>query len=139
VAFSLGLQTYLTVSNRLMGFAERKLQARLEAGKEDPERVGERRGEASVPRPKGLLVWFHAASVGESLSLLLLIEQMLDEFPDVNVLVTTGTRSSAEVLEARLPGEILDRKRAVAQPDHPDSTTRHADGAFECPDVEDVA
>lgn len=107
MAFSLGLQTYLTVSNRLMGFAERKLQARLEAGKEDPERVGERRGEASVPRPKGLLVWFHAASVGESLSLLLLIEQMLDEFPDLNVLVTTGTRSSAEVLEARLPGEII--------------------------------
>jgi len=136
VAFSLGLQTYLTVSNRLMGFAERKLQARLEAGKEDPERVGERRGEASVPRPKGLLVWFHAASVGESLSLLLLIEQMLDEFPDVNVLVTTGTRSSSTSLCRSM---CLDRKRAVAQPDHPDSTTRHADGAFECPDVEDVA
>lgn len=91
----------------MTGFAERKLQARLEAGKEDPVRVGERRGEASQPRPKGVVIWFHAASVGESLSLLLLIDQLLDDFPDLNVLVTTGTRTSAEVLEARLPAQII--------------------------------
>ncbi len=107
MAFSLGLLAYRTVSNRLMGFAERKLQARLEAGKEDPDRVSERRGEASQPRPEGMLIWFHAASVGESLSLLLLIDQILDEFPDLNVLVTTGTRSSAELLGARLPAQII--------------------------------
>ncbi len=107
MGFSFGLQAYLTVSNRLMGFAERKLQTRLEEGKEDPDRVGERRGLASQDRPKGVLVWFHAASVGESLSLLLLIDQILDEFPDLNILVTTGTRTSAEVLEARLPAQII--------------------------------
>ena len=56
-----------------------------------------------MARPEGELVWFHAASVGESLSLLELIRRMIEERPDLHVLVTTGTVSSAEVMQARLP------------------------------------
>ena len=46
------------------------LAARTHAGKEDPLRSSERRGYPSMVRPSGPLLWVHAASVGESLSVL---------------------------------------------------------------------
>ena len=107
MGFSLGLTAYLAISDRLAGYANRKLEARLADGKEHPDRISERRGEASVPRPPGPLVWFHAASVGESLSLINLIEQILDDFPDLNVLMTTGTRTSADLIKTRLPPNTI--------------------------------
>lgn len=101
--FSLALSAYLAFSARATRFAERKLASRLEDGKEDPDRLDERRGIAAMDRPEGELVWFHAASVGESLSLLELIRRMIEERPDLHVLVTTGTVTSAQVMQARLP------------------------------------
>ncbi len=103
MSFSLALSIYMALSARASGYAERKLAARLDAGKEDAERLDERRGIAGKPRPDGPLIWFHAASVGESLSLLELIRRMADERPDAHFLVTTGTVTSAEVMAARLP------------------------------------
>lgn len=107
MGFSLGLSVYLMLSSRLEGVANRKLKKRLADGKEHPERIAERRGVASIPRPPGTLVWFHAASVGESLSLVNLIEQLLDDFPDLNVLMTTGTRTSADLIKTRLPQQTV--------------------------------
>ena len=101
--FSLALAAYLAFSARATRFAERKLADRLEAGKEDPDRLPERRGIASQDRPEGDLIWLHAASVGESLSLLELIRRMSEERPDLHFLVTTGTVTSAQVMAARLP------------------------------------
>lgn len=83
------------------------MRARLKAGKEDPDRFAERFGEASLPRPKGPLIWFHAASVGESLSLLELLRVLRKTRPELTLLVTTGTRSSAELLARRLPKGVL--------------------------------
>jgi 3-deoxy-D-manno-octulosonic-acid transferase len=79
------------------------LARRQAAGKEDPARRGERLGIASCPRPAGRLIWFHAASVGESLSVLVLIQRLLDRHPGLSVLVTTGTVTSAELMARRLP------------------------------------
>lgn len=79
------------------------LRRRAAAGKEDPERAGERRGLAARPRPPGPLVWVHAASVGESLSVLSLIERLLADRPGLAVLVTTGTVTSARLMAERLP------------------------------------
>ncbi|MEM6407675.1 MAG: 3-deoxy-D-manno-octulosonic acid transferase [Pseudomonadota bacterium] len=107
MSLSPGLALYLAVTDRLEHFADRKLAQRIELGKEDPGRIDERRGISSTPRPDGILLWFHAASVGESLSLLNLIEQLQDDFPQVNALITTGTRSSAELLQARLPPQTI--------------------------------
>src|SRR5438477_9656148 len=45
----------------------------------------------------------HAASVGEAVSLLSLIDRLSRERPTLNLLVTTGTVTSARLLEARLP------------------------------------
>lgn len=103
----LGLATYLAMSGPLQRYANRKLARRLDQGKEDPDRVEERRGKASVARPDGQVLWFHAASVGESVSLLTLIDELLEERDDIHILVTTGTRSSAQLMADRLPPRAI--------------------------------
>jgi 3-deoxy-D-manno-octulosonic-acid transferase len=79
------------------------LRRRLARGKEDPARVAERMGHPGAPRPQGPLVWLHGASVGESLSLLTLIEALGAARPDLRMLMTTGTVTSARLIGARLP------------------------------------
>jgi 3-deoxy-D-manno-octulosonic-acid transferase len=78
------------------------LKRRL-TGKEHPQRLPERFGKAGFPRPQGALIWLHAASVGEAHSVVPLIKQLLDQFPQANVLLTTGTVTSAQMMEAKLP------------------------------------
>ena len=72
-------------------------------GKEDPMRFGERFGKPGLPRPAGRLVWLHAASIGEAFSVLRLIERLRHDHPELNILVTTGTVSSALLMVQRLP------------------------------------
>jgi 3-deoxy-D-manno-octulosonic-acid transferase len=79
------------------------LKRRLKRGKEDPVRFRERRGLPGKARPPGPLVWIHAASVGEATAMLALIERLLRERPALQILVTTGTVTSARLLERRLP------------------------------------
>ncbi|NOC91296.1 3-deoxy-D-manno-octulosonic acid transferase [Ruegeria sp. HKCCD6604] len=67
------------------------------------KRQQERLGHASLPRPNGRLVWFHAASVGESLSVLSLIRRLADRLPEAEFLITSGTPTSAALIEKRLP------------------------------------
>ena len=68
-------------------------------GKENPKRFGERWVNKKIKRPSGQIIWFHAASVGETLSLLPLIEKIKGDNPKINILVTSTTRTSAEVFE----------------------------------------
>ncbi len=68
-----------------------------------PIRMQERLGNASQPRPAGRLIWFHAASVGESLSVLTLIARMGARMEDAHFLITSGTATSARLIAQRLP------------------------------------
>jgi len=81
--------------------AKRLLARRLNRGKEDPARLGERRGETSEPRPNGPLIWLHSASVGEMLAAVSLIQRI--QAQGFAVLVTSGTVTSAALAEHRLP------------------------------------
>ena len=83
------------------------LGLRARRGKEDPLRMAERRGIASAQRPDGPLVWLHAASVGEAQSALALIERLLAMRTDAHMLVTSGTVTSASMLEKRLPARAI--------------------------------
>ena len=80
------------------------LAVRKARGKEDLTRFGERMGYASKPRPEGKLVWLHGASVGETLSALPLIKKIQELYPSVHILVTSGTVTSAQLMEKRLSG-----------------------------------
>lgn len=81
----------------------RYLRRRLAQGKEDAARFPERLGIASHPRPHGRLVWCHAASVGEAASFLALIEKLRENYTETQILITTGTVTSAKMLAGRLP------------------------------------
>ena len=91
------------------------LKRRMARGKEDPKRFGERLGQPGLPRPDGRLVWLHGASVGETLSLLPLVER-LGARPGWRVLVTSGTVTSAQMMAERLPQGALHQYIPVDRP-----------------------
>ena len=99
------LRLYQFASFAAAPVAPRLLARRLERGKEHPTRLGERRGQASQPRPDGPLIWVHAASVGEMLAVVPLIERIRAQH--FAVLVTSGTVTSAALAEHRLPAGVL--------------------------------
>ncbi len=79
------------------------LKKRRRIGKEHPTRFNERIGQYKHPRPDGRLYWFHGASVGEAVSMLPLIDKLLKEDKNLTIMVTTGTVTSAEIMQKRLP------------------------------------
>ena len=99
------LVAYRTAATILSPLAPTLLRRRAARGKEDPDRLSERYGRAGRPRPDGELVWAHGASIGETQALLPLVDALVRR--GIGVLVTSGTRTSAEILEKRLPAGAL--------------------------------
>jgi len=85
------------------------LRRRVARGKEIASRLPEREGIDPTLRPAGRLVWLHAASVGESQSILPVLAVLRAQAPDASILITTGTVTSAALLAARLPELELHR------------------------------
>lgn len=79
------------------------LKRRVVAGKESQARLAERFGQSLIPRPTGPLIWCHGASVGESLSILPILDRLHQARPDITILMTTGTLTSANLMDQRLP------------------------------------
>ena len=97
------------------------LQWRAFKKKEDRARLRERYGIPSFNRPEGLLIWLHAASVGEANSLLTFIGRVRERFPQVRMLITTGTVTSAALMKKRLPADVIHQYVPV---DTPEATMR---------------
>jgi 3-deoxy-D-manno-octulosonic-acid transferase len=101
----LALSVYRLAARAATPLVPRLLAKRLDRGKEHGVRLSERRGEPSLPRPAGPIVWVHGASVGEMLAVVPLIERIRAR--DFAVLVTSGTVTSAALAEQRLPEGVL--------------------------------
>lgn len=97
------LQIYQILTSITGPLIDLYLIKRKNMGKEDPKRFQERLGHAALPRPNGALTWIHAASVGEALSVLPLIKKMSEVHSSMHFLLTTGTTTSAKLVESRLP------------------------------------
>jgi 3-deoxy-D-manno-octulosonic-acid transferase len=99
------LRAYRLLSAVVTPLAPLFLARRLRRGKEHGARLGERRGESGIRRPPGALVWVHGASVGEIVSVLPLIERLRAR--GFGVLVTSGTVTSGDLAEQRLPADVI--------------------------------
>lgn len=98
---SLVLAAYRVATALIGPFAGVWLGGRVKRGKEDPARIGERLGRYTQRRPDGALLWLHAASVGEGGVALALIEAMGKRQPSLSFLLSTGTRTSADLAARR--------------------------------------
>jgi 3-deoxy-D-manno-octulosonic-acid transferase len=96
---------YRLVSRAAAPFAPILLARRAKRGKEHRQRLAERRGESRIARPDGPLIWLHGASVGELASVLPLIERIRAR--GIPILVTTGTVTSGDLAEQRLPRGVV--------------------------------
>ncbi|MGB0798901.1 MAG: 3-deoxy-D-manno-octulosonic acid transferase [Planktomarina sp.] len=97
---------------RLIGFgiswlAPLIMAIRRAKGKEDRDRYTEKYGIAGHQRPPGKMIWINAVGLGEILSSRALINALLDRDPQLNFLVTSSTKVSAEVFARNLPPNTI--------------------------------
>jgi 3-deoxy-D-manno-octulosonic-acid transferase len=92
------------------------LKRRAAQGLEDPARWNERRGQSDKLRPEGPLIWVHAASVGEAVSVLPLIARLRRDRPHLSVMLTTGTVTSAQLCADSLPDGAFHQYFPVDRP-----------------------
>lgn len=88
-------------------FVSAYLHWRALKGREAKARLSERKGKASLPRPERSLLWVNAVSVGEAVAALTIIQSIIRKYPEVHVLLTTTTPSSATVIQKRLPKNVF--------------------------------
>jgi 3-deoxy-D-manno-octulosonic-acid transferase len=109
-----GLSLYGAVGDVAGPIARMLLRRREARGKEDPARRNERFGIPGRPRPAGPLVWVHAASVGETVAAVPLIERIAGLGP--KVLLTTGTVTAAQIAERRLEDIVVHQFMPIDMP-----------------------
>jgi 3-deoxy-D-manno-octulosonic-acid transferase len=106
------MATGWTVAATLLAPALRlHLHHRAARGREIAARLPERFGLEPTTRPSGPLLWIHAASVGETISILPVLDALRHR---AKVLLTTGTVTSQALLDQRIPeqglgGDVLHR------------------------------
>ncbi len=113
-ALPLTLHAYRLLTGAATPLVPALISHRLKHGKEHPSRLGERYGESKIARPAGPLVWVHGASVGELMSVIPLIERIREK--EFGVLCTSGTVTSANLAEQRMPKGVIHQFVTVDTP-----------------------
>ncbi len=103
VKVGLQLRIYLCLRPLLQPLMYWVVRRRVARGKDDPVRCKEKFGLTDLPRPKGTVIWVHAVGLGEVLALRPLLTEMRSQRPDIQFVITSTARSSAQVIKANLP------------------------------------
>jgi 3-deoxy-D-manno-octulosonic-acid transferase len=101
------LTAYRLLSRALAPLTGPALLWRAQQGKENASRLGERFGRAARARPDGVVIWLHGASVGETRVLLQVQAGLAKRYPEAFFLFTSGTLTSAELLDAQKNPRIM--------------------------------
>ena len=97
-------RAWVMASSLIVPFAARSSIRKLRDAGVSVTRAHEKLGHATeVRQGGGPLIWFHAASVGESLSVLALITRIGVALPRAHFLITSGTETSARLVAQRMP------------------------------------
>ncbi|HPF22995.1 MAG TPA: glycosyltransferase N-terminal domain-containing protein [Hyphomonas sp.] len=114
---TLALHVYRVLTSALSPFLGFALSARVKKGKEDYSRLHERMAKRlPVLRTGASLVWLHGASVGETRLLLELGNRLLDERPDLLLLFTSQTQTSARLIGPMLPDNAVHTMAPIDTP-----------------------
>jgi 3-deoxy-D-manno-octulosonic-acid transferase len=99
---------YNILNTLLLPFWALYLLYRVSKGKEQLHRLKERFGIASIQSPKNKkIIWIHVASVGEVLSIFSLINKLKIKLPSYQILLTSGTVTSAKLINDRLKNNVI--------------------------------
>ena len=101
------LRIYKLLTNVVCFFAPVILKIRTYRKKEDENRYAEKLCIINKKRPQGRLVWFHAASVGELLSVIPLLEKLEKNETIRTILFTTSTLSSSKIFEKKIKSKKI--------------------------------
>lgn len=92
------------------------VEQRIKKGKENAARIGERFGITQTARPKGVLLWLHAASVGESRLLLDVFTALRKRRSNLHAVITTQTTTSADMIASWSPPNVIHQMAPVDGP-----------------------
>jgi len=93
---------YRIISILILPFLTLYIFYRALKGKENYHRIKERFGFSSQKKPQKEMVWIHAVSVGETNSSLVLLDELLKSLPEISIIFTTTTLTSATILANKI-------------------------------------
>ena len=110
------LKIYQIFSTIILPFLFFYILNRKKKSKEHPHRFLERFAITKIAKPQNCqLFWVHAVSVGESNSAWILIENLLKFSKNINILFTSTSTTSAQIIEQKILQNELFKNRVIHQ------------------------